>query len=88
MGTKHCKGNSGVRIKYHTLLFIRILTSLQRYHLLVAKLTAYGQKNECRRYQKGRRWSSKIDLKHAIIEHAVDNKCLSKKAEKKNVIEA
>jgi hypothetical protein len=52
MDTKLYKGNSGVRVKHHTLLFIIILGSLQGHHLLVASLTAYGHKNKCRIYKK------------------------------------
>jgi hypothetical protein len=59
-----------VRIKHHTLLFIIILGSLQGYHVLVASLTVYGYKNKCRINQKWEGWTSKIDVKEALIEHA------------------
>jgi hypothetical protein len=44
MDTEYSKDNNDVRKKHHTLLFIRILASLQGHHLLIARLIAYGHK--------------------------------------------
>jgi hypothetical protein len=59
--------------KDHTLLFIIIIESLQRHHLLVARLTAYGDKNKYRRNEKEKGCTSKIDVQGSRSEHALDS---------------
>jgi hypothetical protein len=59
--------------KDHTLLFIIIIESLQRHHLLVARLTAYGDKNKYRRNEKEKGCTSRIDVDGFKSEHAANS---------------
>jgi hypothetical protein len=69
--------------KDHTLLFIIIIESLQRHHLLVTRLTAYGDKNKYRRNEKEMGCTSKIDVQGSRGEHALDSEWPLLKTKKK-----